>query len=96
MTESEALEIIRAAAEHLPGCKQRMREALETAERVLARMTEAQGDSLDLIKKALLICGDGDKPCEETECPYRGDENCQRNIARDALACILRLEEDRK
>lgn len=96
MTVDRARRMLIEAAEHLPDCQSEMREALTVAARVLARMKEAEGDSLDLIKKALLICGDGDKPCEETECPYKGDENCQRDIARDALACILRLEEERK
>lgn len=93
MTEDRARRMLIEAAEHLPDCQSEMREALETAARVLARMTEKQGNSGDLIRRALLICGDGDKPCEETECPYKGDENCQRDIARDALTRILRLEE---
>ena len=98
MTVDRARRMLIEAAEHLPDCQSEMREALEVAARVLARMTEAQGDSLELIKKALLICGDENMevPCWDRECPYRDSEDCQRDIARDALACILRLEEERK
>ena len=104
MTVDRARRMLIEAAEHLPDCQSEMREALTVAADTLtaavaleAAAAMAGAGNAEVIK-ALTICGDEnmEMPCWDRECPYRDHEDCQQSLARDALACILRLEEERK
>ena len=47
---------------------------------------------IEKVKAALRICAKDKVPCWDSECPYRESDECQRELASDALTVIESLE----